>query len=89
MNCAGFARLALQIAALPQLRNPELQVAQARVQGPVPVAIAVRRAVAGAFVPCRADHALHVGLHQQLHHGLRHAAQEVAFSGFRQQLGQR
>ncbi len=36
-----------------------------------------------------ADQAFHVGLHQQLHHGLGHVAQEVAISGFGQQLGQR
>jgi hypothetical protein len=40
-------------------------------------------------VPAGTDQAFHVGLHQQLHHRLRHAAQEVAVTGFRQKLGQR
>jgi hypothetical protein len=40
-------------------------------------------------VATRADQTLHVGLHQQLHHSLGHAAQKVAIAGFRQQLGQR
>ena len=34
--------------------------------------------IAGPLVPTGADQAFHVGLHQQLHHGLSHAAQEVA-----------
>jgi hypothetical protein len=38
-------------------------------------------------VPPGADRALHVRLHQQLHHGLGDAAQEIAVSGFGQQLG--
>jgi hypothetical protein len=40
-------------------------------------------------MPPGADQTLHVGLHQQLHHGLRHAPQEVAITGFGHQLGQR
>lgn len=40
-------------------------------------------------MPAGADQALHVGFHQQLHHGLGNAAQEVAVAGFGQQLGQR
>jgi hypothetical protein len=40
-------------------------------------------------MPSGADQAVHVRLHQQLHHGLRNAAQEVAISGFGHQLGQR
>jgi len=40
-------------------------------------------------VPTRADQAVHIRLHQQLHHGLRDTAQEIAISGFGQQLGQR
>ena len=40
-------------------------------------------------MPTGANQPFHIGLHQQLHHGLGHAAQKVAVSGFRQQLGQR
>jgi hypothetical protein len=35
-----------------------------------------------------ADQALHVALHEELQHGLRHAAQEVAVPGLLQQLGE-
>jgi len=51
--------------------------------------VAVCRAVAGSLVPTGTDQPIHVGLHQQLRHGLGHAAQEVAIAGFGQQLGQR
>jgi hypothetical protein len=50
---------------------------------------AIGRALAGPLVPAGADQALHVGLHQQLHHSLGDAAQEVAIAGFGQQLRQR
>ena len=78
-----------EVAALPQLRDAQLQAAQPRVERPVAVAVAVGRALAGALMSTGADQAFHVRLHQQLHHGLGHAAQEVAISGFGQQLGQR
>jgi hypothetical protein len=47
------------------------------------------RALAGPFVSAGTNQPFHVGLHQQLHHSLSHAAQEVAIAGFGQQLGQR
>jgi hypothetical protein len=78
-----------EVAALPQLGDPELQGPQARVQAPIPISIPIRGPVAGSLVTSGTDQPVHVGLHQQLHHGLGHAAQEVAISGFRQQLGQR
>jgi hypothetical protein len=40
-------------------------------------------------VPTGADQPFHIGLHQQLHHSLSHAAQEVDVPGFGQQLGER
>jgi hypothetical protein len=40
-------------------------------------------------MPTGADQPFHIGLHQQLHHGLGHTAQKVAVSGFGQQLGER
>jgi hypothetical protein len=66
-----------------------LQAAQPRIERPVPVAITVGRPIAGALVTSGPDQAFHVGLHQQLHNGLRHTAQEIAISGFGQKLGQR
>ena len=56
---------------------------------PVPVAVAVGGTVGCPLMPAGADQAFHVGLHQQLHHGLGYTAQEVAIAGFGQQLGQR
>ena len=74
---------------MPELGNAELKAAKARIQRPVAVAVAIGRPVAGSLVAARTDQTLHVGLHQQLHHGLGHAAQEVATAGFCQQFGQR
>ena len=80
----GLARLEerREVAALPQLRDAQLQAAKPRVQRPVAVAVAVGLPLAGPLVASGADQAFHVGLHQQLHHGLGHAAQEVAIAGF-------
>jgi hypothetical protein len=78
-----------EVAALPQLGDTKLQAAKARVERPVPIPVAVRRPVAGPLVTSGADQPVHVGLHQQLHHGLGHAAQEVAIASFGQQFGQR
>jgi hypothetical protein len=78
-----------KVAALSQLRYPQLQGSQARVQAPIPVAIAVRGPLAGALVTSGADHAFHIGLHQHLNDRLGHGAQEIAISGFGQQLGKR
>jgi hypothetical protein len=78
-----------EVAALPQLGDPQLQAPQPRVQRPVAVAVAVGRTLGRALVPPGADQPLHIRLHQQLHHRLRNTAQEVAISGFRQQLSKR
>jgi hypothetical protein len=40
-------------------------------------------------VPASADQALAIGLHHQLQHRFRHAAQEIAVAGFGQQFGKR
>jgi hypothetical protein len=61
-----------KVAALTQFRNAQLQAAQPRVQRPLPVAVAIGRALAGALVPSSADQAIHVGFHQKLHHSLGH-----------------
>ena len=57
-----------------QIERAQLDGAGPRLPRPVAVAVAPGRAVAGAFVATGADLALNIGLHEQLHHGLRHAA---------------
>jgi hypothetical protein len=71
------------------LQINQLQAAETGIQGSVAVAVAVGRALAGALVPPCADQALHIGLHQQLHHVFGHAPEEIAVAGFGQQLGKR
>jgi hypothetical protein len=77
-----------EVAALAQLGDAQLQGAEAGVQGPVAIAVAVVEPVDRALVPRGADQALDVGLHQQLQHRLGNGAQEVAFSGLLHELGQ-
>jgi hypothetical protein len=67
----------------------QLQAAEARVEHAIAVPVPVGLAIGAPLVPPGADQAFHVGLHEQLHHGLGHRAQEVAVAGFGQQLGQR
>ena len=78
-----------KVAALAQFGDPQLQAAQPRVERAIAIAVAIGRAITGALVPSGADQAIHIRLHEQLHDGLRYAAQEVAISGFGHQLGQR
>jgi hypothetical protein len=77
-----------EVGALAQLRDAQLQGAEPGVEGAVAEAVAVVQALAGALVPAGADQALHIGLHEHLQHRLGDAAQEVAVSCFRQELGQ-
>ena len=78
-----------EVAALPKLRNAKLQRAEPRVERAVPVAVAISRPLRRSFVTPGADHALHVGLHQKLHHRLRNCPQKITVSGFGQKLDQR
>jgi site-specific DNA recombinase len=72
----------------PELGDAQLQRAQPGVERAVAIAVAVRLPAQRALVAARADHALHVRLHEQLQHGLSHGAQEVAITGFGKQLRQ-
>jgi hypothetical protein len=78
-----------EITPLPQFRDAQLQRAEPGVEGALAIAVAPRRALAAALEAAGADQPLHVGLHQQLQHGLGHGAQEIPFAGLLQQLGQR
>ncbi len=78
-----------KVAALPELRDPELERAEPRVERAIAVAVPVCRAITRSLVTPGADHAFDVRLHQQLQDRLGHAAQEVAITGFGQQLGER
>jgi len=86
-RCARL-RKGREAAALPQLGDAQMQAARARVERPAAAAVAAGGPLRRALLPPGAGQAVHVGLHQQLHHGLRHRAQEVAASGFGHQLGQ-
>ena len=83
----GFAALAAQ--ALPQLRHPQVQRAEARLQLAVAIAVAPGLPAVAALVAAGADHALDVVLHQQLQHRLGDGAQEVPVILLLQQLDQR
>jgi hypothetical protein len=54
----------------PQLRDPRLQRAKAGIERAVAIAVPVGAGLDRAFVPPGADHTSHIGLHQQLQHGL-------------------
>ena len=65
----------------------QVERAEPTVERPVAIAVAPRAAVAGAFVPPRVDQAVDVGLNDNLQHALGNAAQEIAVSGLRHELG--
>jgi len=79
---------AREVASLAQLRHPQVQSAQAGVERTIPIPVAPGRAFTAAFMPTRTDQAVDIGLHEQLQHGLRDAAQEVALVMPCQKLGQ-
>ena len=78
-----------EVGAGPELGDLQVERTEARIEAAVAVAIAPGRAVTGALVPPRADHAVDIGFHDQLQHALGDAAQENAISGLRHQLGKR
>src|SRR4051794_14068828 len=78
-----------EVAALPQLRDPQLKTAQSRIKHPITMAVAPRRALAISLVAPGADQPFHVPFHQQLPHRIRHSSQKIAVTRLLQQLGQR
>src|SRR3954451_8552504 len=72
----------------PELRDTKLERAEPGVERPVAKAIAVRLTLRRPLVPGGADHAFHVGLHEQLQDGFGHGAQEIAITGLLQQFDQ-
>ena len=77
-----------EVGPLPQLRHPQGQRAEPRVEGTVTVAVPVVQPVGRALVPAGTDQALHIALHQDLQHRLGDGAQKVSVAGLLQQLGQ-
>ena len=73
----GLAGLeeAREVAALPQLRHPQVESAKAGVERPVTVAVTPGRAFAAALMPTGTDQAVDIGLHDQLKDGLGDAPQ--------------
>jgi hypothetical protein len=84
----GFARLqeGRKVAALAQLRYPQLKRAKAGVEAAVAKSVAVGGPLAGAFMAGGADQTLDVGFHQHLHDCFSGAAQEVRVPGFGEKL---
>ena len=78
---------AREVAALPQLRHPEVQRSQPGIERAFPMAIPPGGAVLCAFVPPRTDQALNIGLYKQLQDGLRYAPQEIPLIILLQKLG--
>ena len=86
----GLAGLkeARKVAALTQLRHPQVQRAEARVERAVAVAISPGRAPVSPFVPPGTDQAVDIGLHHQLKDSLSNAAQKISLIVLGQKLGQ-
>jgi hypothetical protein len=79
---------AREVAALPELRHPQVQPAQTGIESALSIPVAPGRAIAAAFMTASADDAFHIGLHDQLQHGFGNAAQKVALIVLGQKLGQ-
>ena len=79
---------AREVGALPQLRDAQVQRAEPGVERTVAVAVAIGDAPLGTLVTPGADHALHIGLHDQLQHRLGDGSEEVPFVVLLQKLGQ-
>src|SRR3954454_6171593 len=76
---AALARLqeAREVAALPGLRDLQLDLTRARVPPPRPIAVAMRRTILGALTTLRADQLGHLRLHQLLRHQPHRLADHV------------
>jgi hypothetical protein len=84
---AGFEKRR-EIAALPQLRDAQLQRAETGVESAVAMAVAPSRAFTAALVTPGPNQPLDIGFHQQLQHRLRDGSQKITLAGLLQQLGQ-
>lgn len=78
-----------EVRSLPQLRHAQVQRSEPGVERPVAVAVAPGRAALGALVAPGPDHALDVGLHEQLQDRLGDGAKEIALVVLLKQLCER
>jgi hypothetical protein len=74
---------------LPQLRDPQAERAEPRLEAAIAVAVAVIEPIGRALVAAGADQALDIGFHQDLQHCLRHRSKEVTLATLLQQLDKR
>jgi len=74
------------VAALPQLRDAQLDRAGARLPDPIAIAVAVVHPVGMAFAMRRAGHALNIQLHQALRRKSDHLAQQLGIGALLQKL---
>src|SRR5437879_10819029 len=77
---AGFEK-GRKVAALPQLRDAQLQRPEPSVEGAVAIAVAPRGPLAAALVAPGADHPLYVALPENLLHLLDHRLRNISLSG--------
>src|SRR6516162_9633294 len=63
-----------EVRSLTQLGDAQLQRAEARVQTPLAISVAVIEPVSAALVTAGADQAFDIGLHQNLQHRLSHGS---------------
>src|SRR5438270_11724613 len=71
-----------EIRALPQLWDPQLERAEARVETALTIAVAIVEPFGRAFVPAGADQPFDIGFHQDLQGGVplsRSSARNAAF----------
>lgn len=73
---------------MTELRHPQVQGAQTGIESARSIPVAPSRAFTAAFMPTGADKACHIGLHDQLQHGLGNATQKVSLIVLGQKLGQ-
>jgi len=75
----GLARLqkAGEIAALPQLRDPQVQSAQTGIENALSIPVSPGRAFTAAFMPASTDQAFDIGLHQQLQNSIGNGTQGI------------
>ena len=67
---------AREVAALPQLRHPQVQCAQTGIKGALSIPVALGGVFTAALVPSGNELAVDIGIHNQLPNSLGDAAQK-------------
>lgn len=88
LRCPPGLEEAREVGTLLQLQHPQVQRAEPGIERAVAVAVAVRRPPLGALMAAGADHALDIGLYDQLQNRLRDGAEEIILVVLLKQLGE-